>query len=76
VAWELADAGPVAKEELERTVLDAGGVVLRYGRFYGPGTYHAGPPEHPRIQIEDAARQTVALLDAHSGIFDVVEGEG
>lgn len=76
VAWELAGAGRVAKEELERTVLHVGGVVLRYGRLYGPGTYHAGPPEHPRIQIDDAARRTVALLDAPSGIVDVVEDEG
>jgi 2-alkyl-3-oxoalkanoate reductase len=26
---------------LERTVLDAGGIVLRYGYFYGPGTSYA-----------------------------------
>ena len=28
-------------EALERTVLDAGGIVLRYGYFYGPGTAYA-----------------------------------
>ena len=54
-------------------MLAAGGVVLRYGRFYGPGTYHAEPPEPPRIQIDDAARRTAALLHAPSGIVDVVE---
>jgi nucleoside-diphosphate-sugar epimerase len=27
---------------MERTVLDAGGLVLRYGYFYGPGTTYAG----------------------------------
>ena len=75
VAWELTGAGRTAKEELERTVLAVGGVVLRYGRFYGPGTYHADPPEPPRIQIDDAARRTAELLDAPSGIVDVVEGE-
>jgi 2-alkyl-3-oxoalkanoate reductase len=26
--------------EMERRVLDAGGIVLRYGWFYGPGTYY------------------------------------
>jgi len=30
-----------AVAEMERTVLDAGGVVLRYGYFYGPGTSYA-----------------------------------
>ena len=47
VAWELTGAGGAAKEELERTVLGFGGVVLRYGRFYGSGTYHAEPPRSP-----------------------------
>ena len=73
VAWELTGAGGAAKEELERTVLGFGGVVLRYGRFYGSGTYHAEPPEPPRIQIDDAARRTAVLLDAPSGIVEVVE---
>ena len=75
VAWELTGSGGAAKAELERTVLAAGGVVLRYGRFYGPGTYHAEPPEPPRIQIEDAARRTAVLLDAPSGIVEIVEDE-
>ena len=73
VAWELEGEGRAAKAELERTVLHAGGAVLRYGRFYGPGTYHAGPPEPPRIQIDIAARRTAALLDVLSGIVDVTE---
>jgi hypothetical protein len=39
VAWRLPD-GPdaLAVAELERSVLAEGGVVLRYGQFYGPGT--------------------------------------
>ena len=43
VAWQLPD-GPDAQAvaELERSVLAEGGVVLRYGQFYGPGTYHQG----------------------------------
>jgi hypothetical protein len=57
-------------------VLAVGGVVVRYGRFYGPGTYHAEPPEPLRIKIDDAARRTAELLDVPSGIVDVVEGEG
>src|SRR6266545_3556576 len=40
VAWQLPD-GPDAQAvaELERSVLAEGGVV-RYGQFYGPGTYN------------------------------------
>jgi len=73
VAWELTGAGAAAKERLERAVLGVGGVVLRYGRFYGSGTYHAEPPDPPRIQIDEAARRTATLLDAPSGIVEVVE---
>lgn len=73
VAWELTGAGAAGKEELERAVLGFGGVVLRYGRFYGSGTYHAEPPDPPRIQIDEAARRTAALLDAPSGIVEIVE---
>ena len=56
-------------------MLGFGGVVLRYGRFYGSGTYHAEPPDPPRIQIDEAARRTAALLDAPSGIVEVVEAD-
>ena len=76
VAWELTGAGAAAKERLERAVLGVGGVVLRYGRFYGSGTYHAEPPDPPRIQIDEAARRTATLLDAPSGIVEVVEANG
>ena len=45
VAWQLPD-GPDAQAvaELERSVLAEGGVVLRYGQFYGPGTYNEQQP--------------------------------
>jgi nucleoside-diphosphate-sugar epimerase len=34
-------AFPAATEQLERLVLDAGGVILRYGHLYGPGTWYS-----------------------------------
>jgi nucleoside-diphosphate-sugar epimerase len=51
-------------EEHERTVLDAGGVVLRYGTLYGPGTYYeTDPPDPPRVHVDTAAQRTVELLE-------------
>ena len=73
VAWDPPGEGAHAKEELERLTLESDGVVLRYGRFYGPGTYHHDPPSHPRIEIDEAARRTVELLDVPSGVYLVVE---
>lgn len=74
VAWELPGDGAPAVAELERAVLSADGVVLRYGRFYGPGTYYEGdPPEQPRIHVDEAARRTLAALDEPSGILTIAE---
>src|SRR5262249_25060067 len=53
VAWPPA-AGNESREALESQVLayEGTGVVLRYGQFYGPGTYHESePPDPPRIEI-------------------------
>ncbi|HWN72454.1 MAG TPA: NAD(P)-dependent oxidoreductase [Solirubrobacterales bacterium] len=76
IAWRLPGDAHDSVDEHERMVLDAGGVVVRYGRFYGPGTYHPGDddlPEPPRIHVGEAARRTVELLDAESGVIDVFE---
>ncbi|WP_062430602.1 NAD-dependent epimerase/dehydratase family protein [Herbidospora daliensis] len=75
VAWQLPDGpGAEAVVELERSVLAEGGVVLSYGQFYGPGTYHEERiPAEPRIQIDRAADRTVELLDAPSGVVVIVD---
>lgn len=73
VAWELPGDAGAAVTDLESAVLAAGGVVLRYGQFYGPGTYHESPPESPRVHVDEAARRTADLLDAPSGIVTVVD---
>lgn len=74
VAWTIAGDGAAAVAEMEEMVLAAGGVVLRYGRFYGTGTYHpAEPPAPPCVAIDTAAARTVGLLDAPSGIVTIVD---
>jgi nucleoside-diphosphate-sugar epimerase len=74
IAWTPPAAGEAVAEH-ERLVLDAGGVVVRYGMFYGPGTYSGSDriPPPPRIHVDDAARQTVPLLEAPSGVVVVAE---
>ncbi|MEV4516092.1 NAD-dependent epimerase/dehydratase family protein [Dactylosporangium sp. NPDC049525] len=75
VAWQLPE-GPdaAASAQLERSVLAEDGVVLSYGQFYGPGTYHENNiPAEPRIQIDRAADRTVALLDAPSGVVVITD---
>ena len=75
IAW-TPDPGPGADavNSLERAVLAANGVVLRYGAFYGPGTYYEGElPAAPRVHIDAAAARTLEALDAPSGILTVVD---
>jgi nucleoside-diphosphate-sugar epimerase len=75
IAW-VPPGGAEALERHESQVLEIGGVVLRYGMFYGPGTYHEGEkPEDgsPWIQVEEAARRTLDYLEAPSGVVEVVE---
>ena len=65
-------------EEHEALVLEAGGVLLRYGRFYGPGTWHSDnrPPEPPRVHVDVAARRTFEALGAPPGtILEIVESD-
>jgi nucleoside-diphosphate-sugar epimerase len=74
VAWELPGDSGAAVAELERVVLDASGVVLRYGQFHGPGTYFEDDlPDPPRIHVDEAATRTVAALDAPSGVYVLTE---
>lgn len=75
VAWTLPPGhGADAVAELERATLAFGGVVLRYGQLYGPGTFYpVSPPDQPRVHVETAAERTVAALDAPSGVITIVD---
>jgi hypothetical protein len=73
IAWTPPSGGEAVAEH-ERLVLEIGGVVIRYGTFYGPGTYGGDRvPAPPRIDVDEAARRTVELLEAPSGLVEVVE---
>jgi uncharacterized protein YbjT (DUF2867 family) len=75
VSWELSPASRrIVTAAHERAVLQSGGVVIRYGQLYGPGTYYeSGPPEPPRIHVDDAARLTVPTLAVPAGMTIVID---
>jgi nucleoside-diphosphate-sugar epimerase len=53
------------------------GVVLRYGRLYGPGTWKVGPDEPPTVHVEAAARAALLAVDrVEPGIYNVVNDGG
>lgn len=74
VAWTMRPGLEAdAVVALEEAVLAAHGVVLRYGFFYGPGTYYQQKlPPAPRVHIDIAAARTLQALDAPPGIMTVV----
>ena len=75
IAWASEPGAPAdAVKYLEDAVLAVEGVVLRYGAFYGPGTYYETElPTGPRVQIDTAAMHTLKALDAPSGILTIVD---
>jgi uncharacterized protein YbjT (DUF2867 family) len=75
IAWTPA-AGNESRERLESQTLayEGTGVVLRYGQFYGLGTYYESePPDPPRIEIGAAACRTASSLEAPSGVIEIVD---
>jgi nucleoside-diphosphate-sugar epimerase len=64
---------------LEREVLqapDIKGIVLRYGYFYGPGTWYDAPPKPPAIHVDAAASAALLSLDKESCIYNIAEDDG
>jgi nucleoside-diphosphate-sugar epimerase len=74
-----------AIRHLEAVVTEAGGTVLRYGGFYGPGTGvedmirrmpvgGSGAGVWSLVHIDDAAAATVAAIESGTpGVFNVVD---
>jgi nucleoside-diphosphate-sugar epimerase len=76
ISWELAggESRRAVIASHERAVLRAGGVLIRYGQLYGPGTFYpVAPPPPPRIHVEDAARLTPSALAVPPGVTIVVD---
>jgi nucleoside-diphosphate-sugar epimerase len=83
--------GTKAINHLEEVVVDAGGAVLRYGGFYGPGANDeqielvrrrrlplvgAGTGYVSWVHLDDAASATVLAVEQKStGVFNIVDDE-
>lgn len=64
---------------LERQVLEAAleGIVLRYGKFYGPGTGFDEAPAGGPVHVDDAARAArLAIERGERGIYNIAEEDG
>ncbi|HTT00551.1 MAG TPA: NAD(P)-dependent oxidoreductase [Steroidobacteraceae bacterium] len=66
--------GVVALEDLTLKSPPLQGVVLRYGRLYGPGTHAATASDFMPIHVDAAAQAALLAIDhAGPGIFNIVE---
>jgi nucleoside-diphosphate-sugar epimerase len=74
VAWTIPGDGGAAVEDMERSVLSIGGTIIRYGQFYGDGTYYEGPPPlGPIVHVDTAARRTLVALATDVALLTVVD---
>lgn len=78
IAFPTSADGDAAVAEMERLVLGTPGLeglVLRYGRLYGPGTWNEQKlPAPPRISVDAAAHATVAAIErGATGVLELVE---
>ena len=73
-ARAISVGGVVALEEQVLQAKSLAGVVLRYGRFYGPDTGVQIPPEDPTVHVDAAAHAALLAIErADSGIFNIAD---
>lgn len=77
IAFPTSADSAVAVAALEADAVASGldPVILRFGRFWGPGTWNEHVPGPPAIHVAEAGRRAAALiLAARPGVHAVVEG--
>jgi nucleoside-diphosphate-sugar epimerase len=53
------------------------GIILRYGYFYGPGTWFARPGGKPSLHVDAAAHAALlAVTSGQPGIYNIAEDDG
>jgi uncharacterized protein YbjT (DUF2867 family) len=64
VSFALERTAADAVEQMERTALNAplDVLILRFARFWGPGTFYREPPDSEAVRIEEAGARAAKLL--------------
>lgn len=67
-----------AVADMEQQALNSGmeAVVLRYGLFYGPGTWTETPGRKPSLHIDAAANAALLSLAGTPGIYNIADDDG
>jgi nucleoside-diphosphate-sugar epimerase len=64
VAFPLERPAAEALERMEQTALESPleVLILRFGRLWGPSTFHQEPPQPPAIHIDEAGTRAATLI--------------
>jgi nucleoside-diphosphate-sugar epimerase len=67
-----------AAADMEQQVLNSGmeAVVLRYGLFYGPGTWSQTAERKPSLHIDAAAHAALLAVTGTTGVFNIADDDG
>ena len=69
--------GVLALERLVTTTPGLDGIVLRYGRFYGPGTWRTEPGGRGYLHVDAAAHAALLAISAGAaGIYNIAADDG
>ena len=69
--------GVLALERLVTTTPGLDGIVLRYGRFYGPGTWRTEPGGRGYLHVDAAAHAALlATTVGSAGIYNIAADDG
>lgn len=72
-----AQAGVIALEQAVTRTPGIEGIVLRYGRFYGPGTWTDVPNGRAPLHVDAAAQAALlALTKGAPGVYNIAEDDG
>jgi nucleoside-diphosphate-sugar epimerase len=72
-----AQTGVIALEQAVTQTPGIDGIVLRYGRFYGPGTWTEEPKGSGPLHVDAAAQAALlALTKGRPGIYNIAEDDG
>ena len=72
-----AQTGVISLENAVTKTQGIDGIVLRYGRLYGPGTWSAAPNGAAPLHVDAAANAAfLAMTKGAPGIYNVAEDDG
>ena len=75
--WAVTVGGVMALEDAVLNTPGVDGLVLRYGRFYGPGTWTPTPQGTSPLHVDAAAQAArLAVSRGEPGIYNVAEDDG